>query len=133
MNEILRAKIIRKLDGLSDETGRQILDYLEFVESKYNRSRRSVSPLKRVAETIEETLGGANITDAAAKGTAQMVEAAGRMMSGLAAAGRAVADELSKAAPPPPPPPEDALPEAAEGTEPTEGEAGGDAEAPKSA
>ncbi len=104
MNEILRAKIIRQLDGLTDEVGRQLLDYLEFLESKYNRSRRSVSSLKRVAETVEEKLGGAELGEMASRGAAQMVEAAGRLMSGLAAASRTVAEELAKPAPPPPVP-----------------------------
>lgn len=100
MNEGLRAKIDRKLEALSDEVGRQLLDYLEFLESKYNRSRRAVSPLKRVAENIEESLGGTSLSEAASRGAAQMVEAAGRVMSGLAAASREVADELSRTSEP---------------------------------
>ncbi len=95
MNENLRAKIVARLEGLSDEHGRQLLDYLEFLLSKYNQSRRAASPLKRFAESLEDALGGTSLTDTAAKGTAQVVDAAGRVMAGLSAAGRAVADELA--------------------------------------
>lgn len=96
MNENLKAKIVGKLDTLSDEQARQLLDYVEFLRSKYNRSRRAPSPFQWLAENIEDALGSVTITGAAAKGTAQVADAAGRVMSGLVAAGKAVADELSR-------------------------------------
>ena len=99
MNEQLRGKIVGKLDVLSDEHGRQLLDYIDFLQSKYNRSRRAPSALQRLAENIEDALGGTTITDAAAKGTSQVADAAGRVMSGLVAAGKAVADEFSRPSP----------------------------------
>ncbi len=95
MNENLKAKITRRLDGLSDEIGRQILDYMEFLDSKYNLSRRAPSTVQRIAEGIEDRIGGVRIADVAAKGSAQVADAAGRVMEGLAAAGRAVAEELT--------------------------------------
>jgi hypothetical protein len=95
MNETLRAKIIGKLDVFPDEHARQLLDYIDFLESKYNRSRRAPSPLQRLAENIEDALGTSTLSEAATKGTAQVVDAAGRVMSGLVAAGKAVADELA--------------------------------------
>lgn len=98
MNENLRAKILRKIDNLGDEGGRKLLDYIEFLESKYNRSKRSTSPFEKVADTIEETFGTGKFTDAAAKGTADVVDAAGRLMSSLAQATKAAAEELQGAA-----------------------------------
>lgn len=95
MNETLKAKIIGKLDVFPDEHARQLLDYIDFLESKYNRSRRAPSPLQRLAENIEDALGTSTLSGAATKGTAQVVDAAGRVMSGLVAAGKAVADELA--------------------------------------
>ena len=35
MNPYLRDKLIQKLESLSDERGYQVLDYVEFLESKY--------------------------------------------------------------------------------------------------
>jgi hypothetical protein len=80
MNENLRSKIERRLDELDDEVGRQLLDYLEFLDSKYNYSRRAPSTVQRLAESM---------------GAAQVMDAASRVMEGLAAAGRVVADELT--------------------------------------
>src|SRR5262245_41710915 len=35
MNDHLRERIVRKLETLSDERGYQVLDYVEFIESRY--------------------------------------------------------------------------------------------------
>ncbi len=47
-----------------------------------------------IAETVDETLGASRIADAASKGTSQLVEAAGRVMEGLAEAGKVVVNEI---------------------------------------
>ena len=99
MNDNLKDRIAGKVGGLSDEMGRQLLDYIEFLESKYNRSSRTPSPVQRLAENLEDRIGAVRIADVAAKGTAQVMEAAGKLMEGLAAASRVVAEELSTAPP----------------------------------
>ncbi len=43
---------------------------------------------------MDETLGASRIADAASKGTSQLVQAAGRVMEGLAEAGKVVVDEI---------------------------------------
>ena len=94
MNESLKSKLVAKLDGLPDELGRQVLDYVEFLESKFNRSRRAPSTVQRLAENIEDRIGSVRLADVAVKGGAQIMEAAGKLMEGLAAASRVVAEEL---------------------------------------
>ncbi|KPK03645.1 MAG: hypothetical protein AMS20_10210 [Gemmatimonas sp. SG8_28] len=94
MNDNLKARITSRLGGLSDDVGRQVLDYMEFLESKYNRSTRTPSTVQRITENLEDRIGGVRISDVAAKGTAQVMEAAGKLMEGLAAASRVIAEEL---------------------------------------
>ncbi len=94
MNESLKSKLVAKLEGLPDELGRQVLDYVEFLESKFNRSRRAPSTVQRLAENIEDRIGSVRLADVAVKGGAQIMEAAGKLMEGLAAASRVVAEEL---------------------------------------
>jgi hypothetical protein len=94
MNDNLKARITGRLGGLSDEVGRQLLDYMEFLESKYNRSTRTPSTVQRITENLEDRIGGVRISDVAAKGTAQVMEAAGKLMEGLASASRVIAEEL---------------------------------------
>ena len=94
MNDNLKARITGRLGVLSDDVGRQVLDYIEFLESKYNRSTRTPSTVQRITENLEDRIGGVRISDVAAKGTAQVMEAAGKLMEGLAAASRVIAEEL---------------------------------------
>jgi len=100
MNEFLRKRIERKLDTLPDERIYQILDYIEFLESKYaTKSEPAASALQRLAETVEDTLRVGRVSASTIKGTMDAMAAAGRVMSGLAAAGKAVVDQV--AGPPP--------------------------------
>ncbi len=114
MNEFLKKRIDRKLEALSDERVYQVLDYIEFLESKYaTHPAEPPSTLQKLAETVEDTLRAGRVSATAIKGTMDAMSAAGRMMSGLAAAGKAVVDGVTgeAAAPPkdakPPQPPHD--------------------------
>jgi hypothetical protein len=94
MNENLKATIVQKLDKMTDETGRQLLDYIEFLESKCNRSTRERSTFERLAENVEGTLRSSKIGEAAVKGTGGIIDVAGTVARSFAAAGQAVLDEL---------------------------------------
>ncbi len=97
MNENLRDTLVRKLEHLPDETARQLLDYIEFLESKYHRSVRERTTFERFADNIEETLSATRLSKAAVKGTAQVLDAAGSVMRGVVAAGQAVVSEIQSA------------------------------------
>jgi hypothetical protein len=108
MNEFLKKRIDRKLETLSDERVYQVLDYIEFLESKYAaQASATPSPLQRLAETVEDTLRAGRVSASAIKGTMDTMAAAGRVMGGLAAAGKAVVDEVTgqRSAPPAKEPP----------------------------
>jgi hypothetical protein len=94
MNDNLKATIAQKLDNMPDETGRQLLDYIEFLESKFNRSTRERSPFERLAENVEGTLRSSKIGEAAVKGTGGIIDVASTVARSFAAAGQAVLDEL---------------------------------------
>ena len=96
MNENLNTNIVQKLENMTDEAGRQLLDYIEFLESKFNRSTRERSTLERLAENVEGTLRSNPIGEAAIKGTGGIIDAAGSVARGVAAAGQAVFDELQQ-------------------------------------
>jgi len=114
MNEFLKNRIERKLEALSDERVYQVLDYVEFLESRYaTQPPEPPSTFQKLAETVEDTLRAGRVSASAIKGTMDAMSAAGRMMSGLAAAGKAVVDGVTgeSAAPPKdakPQPPADA-------------------------
>lgn len=113
MNEFLRQRIERKLESLPETRVYQVLDYIEFLESKYaERAPEQPSTFQKLAETVEDTLRAGRVSASAIKGTMDAMSAAGRMMSGLAAAGKAVVDEVTGAGPPPPASPTEAKGEA---------------------
>jgi hypothetical protein len=72
------------------------LDYIEYLESKFNRSTRERSTLERLAENVEGTLRSNPIGEAAIKGTGGIIDAAGSVARGVVAAGQAVLDELQQ-------------------------------------
>lgn len=99
MNELFRKRIQRRLESLPDEQAYQVLDYIEFLESKYGTGAAKPSPFQQVAEKVEDALRAGRLPAAAVRGTMDAMASASRIMSGLAAASRAAADELSKSVP----------------------------------
>jgi hypothetical protein len=96
MDDKLKATITQKLAGLEDEQAKQLLDYIEFLDSKYNRSTRDRSPFEKLADNVEGTLRATKIGGAAIKGTTQVLEAATSVVRSVAEAGMAVVDELQR-------------------------------------
>ncbi len=104
MDEILRRRIERKLDGLPEDKGYQVLDYLEFLESKYGTTARAPTPIERITEGVGDTLRAARIPAQAIHGTMNVMDSAGRLMRGLVAAGQAAMEELRGSVAPSPEP-----------------------------
>jgi hypothetical protein len=98
MNDLLRQRILRRLESLPDERAYQILDYVEFLESKYAERAAPTGILARITETVEDTMRAAKLPVQAISGTASVMDSAAKIMKGLAAAGQAVVDEAVKAA-----------------------------------
>ena len=98
MNDLLKQRIGRMLDTLSDERGYQILDYVEFLESRYAERGRPSGILAKLTETVEDTMRAGKLPIQAISGTMTLMDSATRVMKGLAAAGQAVVDEAVKVA-----------------------------------
>ena len=93
MDELLKERILRRLEDLPDDKAYQVLDYMEFLESKFG-SRSGPSTLEKIADRVEDTLRAGRVSVSAIKGTRGVFDAADRVMQGLAAAGKTVVDEL---------------------------------------
>jgi hypothetical protein len=110
MNEILLERLRRKLDTLPDERAYQVLDFIEFLESKYAERPAGAAAFQRVAESLEDTLRAGRVPVTMIKGTMDAVSKAGKFLERVAAAGKAAVEEATHkpAEPPPveePPPP----------------------------
>ncbi|HUH13025.1 MAG TPA: DUF2281 domain-containing protein [Longimicrobiales bacterium] len=123
MNEILRKRLLRKLDTLPDAQLYQVLDYIEFLESKYATAKApDPGGLQRFAERMEDRLRARSVLPEVMSGTMKVFGTAGRLLDGISEAGRGIVEgvETGLRAPPAAPPPSTAArpPEAA-GEEPT--------------
>ena len=117
MNDILRERLIRKLDTLPDEKIYQILDYIDFLESKYApKPSTAPNPLKRFAEGVEDTLRAGKMSANVIGGTMSVMNKAVGVLTGVANAGKSVATEIvgvaSSVASPKPQPPQAGTPSA---------------------
>lgn len=96
MNETLRDRIVRHLEPLTDERGYQVLDYIEFLESKYAASAApSPSVFQRFTEGVEDTLRAGKVSTTAIAETVGFLNKAVGVLSGVAAAGKSVASDIA--------------------------------------
>jgi hypothetical protein len=102
MNDLLKQRIMRALDALPDERAYQVLDYVEFLESRYAERQRPTGILAQITDTVEDTLRAGKLPLQAITGTMGVMDSATKLMKGLAAAGQAVVDEAVNIAAPAP-------------------------------
>ena len=93
MNDQLKQRIIRRLDSLADDRGYQILDYVEFLESKYAERVAPTNIFARMTETVEDVMRAGKLPVKAISGTMGVMDSASKVMKGVAAAAQAVVDE----------------------------------------
>ena len=97
MNDVLMQRIQRKLESLSDERGYQILDYVEFLESKFAERASPSGIFAKFTETVEDTMRAGKLPIQAISGTMGVMDSAAKVMKGFAAAGKTVVDEAMRA------------------------------------
>jgi len=95
MHDILRDRIQRRLEALPEARLYQVLDYIEFIESKYaERQAPSPNVLQRFAEGVEDTLRAGNVSAKTAAEAMGFLRKAMGVLSGVAAAGASVASDI---------------------------------------
>jgi hypothetical protein len=93
----LKERIIRSIESLSDERGYQVLDFVEFLESKYGERAAPTGILAQISDTVTDTMRAGKLPLDAITGTARIFGGASKVMTGLASAAQAVVDETSRA------------------------------------
>jgi hypothetical protein len=95
MNEHLRERIVRKLDALTDERGYQVLDYVEFLESKFaERQNPQGNAFTRFTEAVEDRLRAGRVSASAIAETMNLLNRAANVLNGAVAAGKSVASDI---------------------------------------
>lgn len=99
MNDLLKERITRRLETLPEDKQYMVLDYVEFLESKYaQRQAPGPNVFQRFAEGIEDTLRAGNVSASTVAEAMGFMGKAMNVLSGVAAAGKSVADDLVGAA-----------------------------------
>ena len=99
MNAHLRERILRKLDALTDERGYQVLDYVEFLESKFaERQTPPGNAFTRFSEAVEDKLRAGKVSASAIAETMGLLNRAANILKGAVAAGKSVATDIYSAA-----------------------------------
>lgn len=95
MHESLRRRILRRLDTLPETQLYQVLDYIEFLESRYARGAPAdATGLQRLAEKLEDGLRKRTVNPSHLREAFQLISAADRALSSVSEAGRQILDEL---------------------------------------
>ena len=98
MNDLLKQRILRNLEDLDDERGYRILDFIEFLNSKYADRSNPSGLFAKITDTVEDTMRAGKLPLQAISGTMGLMDSAGKVMKGLAAAGEVVVGEAVRAA-----------------------------------
>jgi hypothetical protein len=98
VNEHLKDRIERAIDNLSDERGYQILDYIEFLGSKYAERSNPTNIFAKMTDKAEDLLRAGKMPIDAISGTVTFFDGASKVMKGLASAAQSVVEEASRTA-----------------------------------
>jgi hypothetical protein len=109
MHEVLRDRIMRKLEVLPEQQLYQVLDYIEFLESKYAADMaRTPDSLQRFAERLEDGMRVRSVAPAVISGTVGLIGSARKVMKTVSETAKSVTDtatDILTPAPPKPGPP----------------------------
>ena len=96
-NEFLRDRLQRKLAGLPDERLYQVLDFVEFLETKYAEPAPAASTnfFQRFAEGVEDRLRAGKVNTSTIAEAMNLMHRAAGVIGGVAAAGRSVATDVA--------------------------------------
>ena len=96
MHDILRQRLVRKIESLPEVQVYQILDYIEFLESKYaTPGAEETSGLQRFAEVMEDKLRKKAMSPATLREAFQLISAADRVLSNVSSAGKKLMEDLA--------------------------------------
>ena len=108
MHDALRQRLLRRIESLPDDQIYQVLDYIEFLESKYATTGAAMeaSGLQKFAEGLEDKLRKKAVSPATIREAFQLISAADRVLSGVSSAGKQILADLNTALEPSPDQPE---------------------------
>lgn len=98
MHDVLRQRLLRRIESLPEQQIYQVLDFIEFLESKYAQATvEQATGLQKFAENLEDKLRRKAVSPATIREAFQLISAADRVLSGVSNAGKQILSELGEA------------------------------------
>jgi hypothetical protein len=95
MHETLRRRILRRLETLPEPQLYQVLDYIEFLESRYGKGvTEEVSTLQTLAERLEDGLRKRTLSPSTLREAFQVISAADKVLQSISDVGKGLLAEL---------------------------------------
>lgn len=96
MHDVLRARLLRKIESLPEEQVYQVLDYIEFLESKYaEEAPGEASGLQSFAEKLEDQLRKRTVSPSSLREAFQLIASADKILSNVANVGKELLGDLN--------------------------------------
>ena len=100
MHDVLRQRLLRSIESLPEEQVYQVLDFIEFLESKYARDLQiQATGLQKFAENLEDKMRKTAVSPSTIREAFQLIAAADRVLSDVSTAGRQILSDLGAATP----------------------------------
>lgn len=99
MHDFFRERLLRGLESLPEERQYQVLDYVEFLASKYARDgggKGAASAFRRFSEKLEDRMRLNGVGMSAIRGTMGLVGTADKVMNDIADTGRSLLKDVEK-------------------------------------
>lgn len=102
MHDILRERVLRNLETLPEDRLYQVLDYIEFLNSKYARGgARPATGLRRFGEKLEDHMRMNGVAFGAIRGTMEAMGNADRLVNDVAQIGKSLLRDVEDGLKPP--------------------------------
>jgi hypothetical protein len=95
MHDVLRQRLMRRIESLPDAQIYQVLDFIEFLESKYAKDLQvEATGLQKFAESLEDKMRKKAVSPSTIREAFQLIAAADRVLSDVSAAGKKILNDL---------------------------------------
>jgi hypothetical protein len=101
MHDILKDRLMRKIEALPEQQVYQVLDYIEFLESKYAPGQvRDPDVLTKFAERFEDSMRMRSVAPKVIFGAVGLMGTARKVVRGVTDAGKDLLGALEPESPP---------------------------------
>jgi len=96
MDDVLRQRLIRKIESLPEEQVYQVMDYIEFLDTKYGGMPEGASGLQKLGEGLQDKMRKRAMNPATIREAFQIISTADKVLQSVSNAGKRLMDELTQ-------------------------------------